>query len=116
MAGEVQETPGSRRLLFCAASPLTGASRMTKRLINDEKGESHAARVIENLAPVAREIRVLRLPGLPDRGDVSDWLEAGGTADELAKLMEAAPKLDDAPALAELIVSSAEFIAGFVPP
>jgi hypothetical protein len=41
---------------------------------------------------------------------------AGGTADNLGELMRSAPKLDDAPALARLIVSSAEFIAGFIPP
>jgi hypothetical protein len=68
------------------------------------------------LATVAREIRVVRLPGLPEKGDVSDWLAGGGTADELAKLLEAAPKESEAAAHQKLIVSSAEFIAGFVPP
>ena len=34
---------------------------------------------------------MLRLPGLPSKGDVSDWIAAGGTADELARLAKEAP-------------------------
>jgi AAA domain len=83
---------------------------------NDEPGTRHAKQVSERLAPIARGIRVISLPGLPPKGDVSDWLASGGNAEQLAKLMAAAPKQDDAPALAKLIVSSADFIAGFVPP
>jgi predicted DNA-binding transcriptional regulator AlpA len=81
---------------------------------NDEPGERHAAKISESLTAVAREIRIIRLPGLPTKGDVSDWLAAGGTADELAKLIEAAPMIGEAPS--KLIVSSAEFLAGFIPP
>jgi hypothetical protein len=33
---------------------------------------------------------VLRLPGLPEKGDVSDWLAAGGTAEQLRELIAAA--------------------------
>ena len=43
------------------------------------------------LHDVAAEVRILRLPGLPPKGDVSDWLDAGHTADELHTLIEAAP-------------------------
>lgn len=83
---------------------------------NDEPGARHAQLVAARLGPVAREIRVINLPGLPPKGDVSDWLQAGGNAERLAELMAAAPKEDEAPALAKLIVSSADFIAGFIPP
>jgi 5S rRNA maturation endonuclease (ribonuclease M5) len=66
---------------------------------NDEPGERHATQVVETLRPVAKSIRVVRLPGLPDKGDVSDWIEAGGTADELADLLGRAPEIkDEAPA------------------
>jgi AAA domain/Toprim domain len=82
---------------------------------NDAAGERHAKQVAKHLTTVAREIRIVRLPGLPEKGDVSDWLAAGGTADELARLMEATPKIEEG-AEPRLIVSSAEFIAGFVPP
>ena len=58
---------------------------------NDVAGENHAKQVAETLHGTAASIRILRLPGLPDKGDVSDWLAAGGTADDLAKLIEDAP-------------------------
>lgn len=49
---------------------------------NDEPGESWLARV-KKAIPHAQTIT---LPGLPPKGDVSDWLEFGGTADELIAL------------------------------
>lgn len=58
---------------------------------NDEPGRQHAVDVSRNLAGVAREVRVVALPGLPDKGDVSDWLNAGGTADRLIDLCEHGP-------------------------
>jgi AAA domain len=80
---------------------------------NDEPGERHALKVATSLADVAHEIRIVRLPGLPHKGDVSDWLAAGGTGDKLVELMEASPALATQP---RLVVSSSEFVAGFVPP
>jgi RecA-family ATPase len=35
-------------------------------------------------------VRVVNLPGLPEKGDVSDWLEADGTVDELERLAASA--------------------------
>ncbi len=35
---------------------------------------------------------MLELPELPEKGDVSDWLENGGTKDELLQLSEACPE------------------------
>jgi hypothetical protein len=45
---------------------------------NDEVGLEHAHKVIESLAETARSVSLLRLEGLPEHGDVSDWLEAEG--------------------------------------
>jgi hypothetical protein len=81
---------------------------------NDPAGEQHAAKVSESLAGVARDVRIIRLPGLPEKGDVSDWLDAGGTVEQLSELMKAVPQENEA--APRLIVSSSEFIAGFVPP
>jgi hypothetical protein len=50
---------------------------------NDEAGRQHANTVRSNL-PGAR---VLELKGLPDKGDVSDWIEAGGTREGLEELL-----------------------------
>lgn len=61
-------------------------------LDNDEAGEKHAAHVVETLSDVAQSVHVVRLPGLPPKGDVSDWIEAGGTVDELADLLRSAPE------------------------
>ena len=53
---------------------------------NDEAGEKHAQQVERSLRGIAAEVRTLVLPGLPDKGDVSDWLDAGGTLEELLAL------------------------------
>lgn len=55
---------------------------------NDEAGRKHRDLVGVSLADEAASIRVLDLPGLPEKGDVSDWLDAGGTADALWSLVE----------------------------
>src|SRR5262249_3630164 len=57
---------------------------------NDVPGREHAQKVAQNLAGVAALVKVLELPGLPPGGDVSDWLAAGGSAEELVRLAEAA--------------------------
>lgn len=63
---------------------------------NDDAGRKHAAMVIDALAPVAKAVRRLDLPGLPDKGDVVDWLKAGGTVDDLRGLVsEALSRADD---------------------
>ena len=56
---------------------------------NDEAGEKHAQQVERSLRGIAAEVRTLVLPGLPDKGDVSDWLDAGGTLEELLVLASA---------------------------
>ena len=53
---------------------------------NDRLGREHAQQVAQSLAGTARSIRVVELPGLPDRGDVSDFLARGGTVDQLREL------------------------------
>jgi hypothetical protein len=72
---------------------------------NDDTGRQHATAVAYNLFRDAASIKVVELPGLPEKGDVSDWLDAGHTADELRALVEAAPEwqparvLDGVPAI-----------------
>jgi Toprim domain-containing protein len=58
---------------------------------NDNSGRNHAEIVVDTLDGVANRIRILALPGLPDKGDLSDWIEAGGTADQLWALVDQAP-------------------------
>ena len=58
---------------------------------NDEAGLEHADKVASVIYEDARSVRVLRLPDLPDKGDVSDWLDAGHTPDELNDLLSRTP-------------------------
>lgn len=50
---------------------------------NDAAGEQHAEAVAKALHEAGVAVKVVRLPGLPAKGDVSDWLDAGGTLDQL---------------------------------
>src|SRR5262245_44051586 len=52
-------------------------------------GQDHAQEVAASLHGKARKVRVFPLPNLPDKGDVSDWLDAGGTKDQLLHMAEA---------------------------
>ena len=58
---------------------------------NDDPGRAYAAEAGRDLVGKAASLRLLELPGLPAKGDVSDWLDAGGTADELRRLAAEAP-------------------------
>jgi 5S rRNA maturation endonuclease (ribonuclease M5) len=57
---------------------------------NDEPGREHAAKVTRSLRGIAASVRVLKLPDLKLKGDVSDWLDAEGVVDELLVLAESA--------------------------
>lgn len=65
----------------------------------DEAGRKHAQTVADHLEPMAASVRVVNLPGLRPKGDVSDWLDAGGTVEELQALAGEAPlwKASEAP-------------------
>lgn len=54
---------------------------------NDTPGRDHAGQVTRSLHGTAAGIRVVELPGLPEKGDVSDWLDAGHTVEELDELV-----------------------------
>jgi RecA-family ATPase/5S rRNA maturation endonuclease (ribonuclease M5) len=62
---------------------------------NDEAGADHARQVAVTLRDVARSIHIVKLYGLPTKGDVSDWIEAGGGADQLANILRNAPKYEE---------------------
>jgi RecA/RadA recombinase len=58
-------------------------------------GQDHALAVAKSLSAVARRVRVLDLaavwPGIKPKGDIADWIAAGGTADVLYALVEDVP-------------------------
>ena len=49
---------------------------------NDEPGRTHAANIYRQIEPVAAGCRIVELPGLPDKGDVSDFFANGGTIEQ----------------------------------
>ena len=59
---------------------------------NDPAGEQHGQKVAQSCHGKASDVRIVTLPDLSPKGDVSDWLAAGGTAEELIRLTEASPK------------------------
>jgi hypothetical protein len=54
---------------------------------NDDVGREHMAKAAAALQGIAKSVTWLELPGLADKGDVSDWVAAGGDADQLARLV-----------------------------
>ncbi len=67
---------------------------------NDDPGRKHAVAVAGALHAFAASIRIVELPGLPPKGDVTVWRDAGGTLEDFCKLTEAAPPLNLATLLA----------------
>lgn len=60
---------------------------------NDDPGRIHMQAIAAALRGKAAGIQLLTLPGVPDKGDISDWLGDGKTLDDLQALIEAAPVL-----------------------
>ena len=67
---------------------------------NDEPGRQHAEQVARSLVDIAAEVKVIELPDLAEHGDVSTWLDAGGTAEGLRRIITDAPEwiVTEAPA------------------
>ena len=61
---------------------------------NDEAGRTHARQVLASLRTKSIEAKIVTLPGLPEKGDVSDWLDNGGTVETLGKLYNEAQRVE----------------------
>jgi hypothetical protein len=81
-------TAGNGKWLACYNEHFHGR-RVVILPDNDDAGRAHAETIARNLRPMATSVKVLALAGLAEKGDVSDWLAAGGTKDDLVKLAEA---------------------------
>jgi hypothetical protein len=72
---------------------------------NDDPGRKHAEAVAAGLRGVAARVRTLELPGLPEKGDPFDWVQAGGTAEVLERLAREVDEAgDDWPDIVPLYV------------
>jgi hypothetical protein len=55
---------------------------------NDPIGHEHMEAIAKSLSAVAKRVRALELPNLPEKGDIIDWR---GSAEEFAQLIAGAP-------------------------
>jgi hypothetical protein len=58
---------------------------------NDEQGRKRVQRIARALHPIAASVRIIRLPGLKQHGDVSDWLESDPSGARLVRECESTP-------------------------
>jgi hypothetical protein len=61
---------------------------------NDEEGAAYAAKVAQDLLGVVEVVKVVELPDLPEKADISDWLDAGHTAEEFFEIVKTTPAMD----------------------
>jgi hypothetical protein len=72
-------------------SPFFAGKRVVIFPDNDELGRLHAQTVAKSAALYAEAVKIVELPGLPEKGDVSDYLK-DHTAAELLKAVGEAPR------------------------
>lgn len=70
------------------AAYFEGVPRAVVLADNDEAGEAHARRVAESLRSIVPDVRIVRFPELPPKGDVSDWLALGHSLPDLYERVE----------------------------
>jgi 5S rRNA maturation endonuclease (ribonuclease M5) len=76
---------------------------------NDEPGRRHAEIVARSVQKFAVGVKVVALPGLPDKGDVSDWLGAGHSTDELIAEIKKTPSWSPKETPHTMLVEGAHF-------
>lgn len=59
---------------------------------NDEPGRQHAEEVARSAYRYTKRIRIVTLPGLPEHGDPTDWINAGHSREELIDQIKSAPQ------------------------
>ena len=63
---------------------------------NDEPGRKHAQEVAKSLHDVAEIVKVVALPGLAEKGDMSEWLAMGNGIEALRELVDATATFEPA--------------------
>jgi hypothetical protein len=72
-------------------SPFFAGKRVVIFEDNDEPGRQHAEMVARSALAYAEAVKIVSLPGLPEKGDVSDFLK-DHTAEDLMKAVGEAPR------------------------
>ena len=62
---------------------------------NDKVGRDHALQVAKNLKGIAESVKVIELPDLLEKEDVSDWIARGHTKKELIEIIKQAPEWEE---------------------
>ena len=57
---------------------------------NDESGKAYAKDVLSVIKNVVKSVKIIELPGLKLKEDIVDWVENGGTLEELISLVNKA--------------------------
>lgn len=76
---------------------LAGAREVIILPDNDTEGMNHAEEIASQLYGKVKSLKALLLPNLPPKGDVSDWLDKGGTVEALETLMKDTPEYTPPP-------------------
>ncbi len=76
---------------YAAQLVRAGCLRLTVLPDHDDAGRRYAEAVAASCSAAGLAVKVIELPGLRIGGDVSDWLAAGHTREELVALVDAAP-------------------------
>jgi len=76
---------GAGKWLARYTETLTGA-KVCVLPDNDNSGRGHTTLAAGNLHGKTASLRIVELPGLPQKGDIVDWVKAGGTREQLFDL------------------------------
>ncbi len=113
-----KDVEGLRKLGLCATTNVGGAGTWRSEYSevlrnrdvvilpdNDLPGQDHAAHVAKALDGIAASVKIVDLPDLIVGGDVSDWLTAGGTREELEQIASVTDVVQIDPTLPEIVVT-----------
>jgi hypothetical protein len=73
---------------------------------NDNTGRKKALKAAELVHPVANSVKIIRLPGLAEGEDISDWLDAGHTRQDLEDICYSTPDWEPESASSSSILRS----------
>jgi len=91
---EATTNPGgaSQPWLKLYTNALTGA-QLILLPDNDDAGRKRVQTIVRAVGRACR-MKIVELPGLPPKGDVSDWIAAGHTREDLIKIADDTPELE----------------------
>jgi RecA-family ATPase/5S rRNA maturation endonuclease (ribonuclease M5) len=76
---------------------------------NDKPGKAFAKKVANAIYEKAQSVKIVNLPDLEEKGDVSDWIENGGTREQLIRLIDETPEWQLTDETEELNEKSSDF-------